>query len=399
MAMPRSESRPLPEPARAGAWLADAGEVAQWTAQLLAWLWLGQQGQRLGWSLASGVLAVALWWAMRVLCRGTGWAFRCPSSWVVGLGLLTALGVGLSGHFSALSWGQGPLLALAAVWGCWSALVETRSQTSSFVPGRWPWQPVLAAALLGLAWLGLSGLQVTVWVAPAAGLALALCAAVLFARDRQPAWRARACSGAGNAPHSLLAPSAMGLMMGTLWLGHDWCMGPGWTTGQTVAAHVALMAGLPALTAWALRRWQAVSPAALGTSAAPELAGGVLIALGALMWLGNSPAHGLLAMLLPSLAWALHCQRPRPVAMPLRGWSAELRRCLALMLGPVLLVAVGLLSPVQGPLAIQWALACLGLLAGVTVLAWVLARCGSAGRLQGRWVRRVTWLDAAHRHG
>lgn len=377
MGMRMSERRPLSAFAPARTWLADAGEVAQWMAQILAWLWLGQQGQRLGWSLASGVLPVALWWAMRVLCRGSGWAFRCPSALVGGLGFLTALGVGLSSWISARAGvgDQGALLLLAAVWGTWSALVETRTQASSFVHGGWPWQPVLAATLLGLGCLVFG--QATEYFVCAPGLALALCAAVLYARDRQPAWRARACSGAGNASHSLLAPSAMGLMMGTLWLGHDWCMGPGWTTGQTVAAHVALMAGLPALTAWALRLWQAVHPAATSASAAPELAVWVLLAVGPLIWLGSSPAHGLLAMLLPSLAWALHCQRPRPVAMPLRDWPAELRRGLALALGPVLLVAVGVFSPVLGPLAIQLALAWLGLLAAILLLGRFMQRQGT----------------------
>ena len=40
--------------------LSHAGEVAQWVLMLLGWLWLGEQGMRLGWSLASGVLAVSL---------------------------------------------------------------------------------------------------------------------------------------------------------------------------------------------------------------------------------------------------------------------------------------------------------------------------------------------------
>jgi hypothetical protein len=46
---------------------------------------------------------------------------------------------------------------------------------------------------------------------------------------------------------SLLTPSTMGLMMGTLWLGHDGYLGGDWTVGQVVVAHVALMVGLPAM--------------------------------------------------------------------------------------------------------------------------------------------------------
>jgi hypothetical protein len=383
MAMPRSEHPRQPPPR---AWLADAGEVAQWTAQLLAWLWLGEQGQRLGWPLASGVWAVAVWWAVRVLCRGTAWAFRSPSALLGALGLVTALGVTLSGQASAGPWGQGLLLALAAVWGGWSALVETRSQTSSFGPRRWPWPPVLAAVLLGLGWMGLSWMgegPVTTMttdlasdgmagplagrLAPAASLALALCAGVLFARDRQPTGRARACSGAGSAPHQLLAPSAMGLMMGTLWLGPDWCMGAGWTTGQAVATHVALMAGLPALVALVLKGARRVRPGLHFAPTAQEFLGLALIALGALMWLGNSTAHGLLAMLLPSVAWALHCNRTRVVFRPLAKNSDPVQRGLALCLGPVLLLAVGVASAEQGPLAMQWALSLLGALASVSL--------------------------------
>jgi hypothetical protein len=54
MAMPLSDRPSAP-------WTAHAGEVAQWTTQLLAWLWMAEQGARWGWTTASGVLAVALW--------------------------------------------------------------------------------------------------------------------------------------------------------------------------------------------------------------------------------------------------------------------------------------------------------------------------------------------------
>ena len=57
--MPMSETKRVTPSAPRG--LAHAGEVAQWTVLLLGWLWLGEQGMRLGWSMASGVLAVAVW--------------------------------------------------------------------------------------------------------------------------------------------------------------------------------------------------------------------------------------------------------------------------------------------------------------------------------------------------
>ncbi|MEY4662235.1 MAG: hypothetical protein RLZZ239_708, partial [Pseudomonadota bacterium] len=57
------------------AW-AHAGEVSQWGVTLLAWLWLGEQGMRLGWGVASGVLAVVVWWTARLAVRGTAWAMQ-----------------------------------------------------------------------------------------------------------------------------------------------------------------------------------------------------------------------------------------------------------------------------------------------------------------------------------
>ena len=361
------------------AWLSHTGEVAQWTNQLLAWLWLGQQGQRLGWSLASGVLAVAVWWAARVLCRGTPWAFRCPSVVVGLLGALTALGVVGLGWVgaSAGAWVHASLLALALVWGVWTALIETRSQVSSFQSGRMAWPPVLAAALLGLGWLGWRGLDVGVGdhvvLTRGVGFLLALSAAVLYARDRRPAGRARVCAGAVAGPQTLLAPSAMGLMMGTLWLGHDWCMGAGWSTAQVVTTHVALMAGLPALTAAVLNGALRVRPGLGLSPAAQEMSGLVLMALGALMWLGDSTAYGVLAMLLPSMAWALHCNRTRAVPVSALQISQQVnhphvQRGLAVCLGPVLLVWVGVASAEQGPSAMQWALSVLGALAAI---CWV----------------------------
>jgi len=376
--MPRSDALCLPraqpaQAARAGhAWLGPAGEVAQWTAQLLAWLWLGQQGAHLGWPWASGVLAVAVWWSLRVLCRGAAWAFRSPSAVVGCFGFLTALGAWLTAQLGAGVGAHASLLALAAVWGVWSALIETRSQVSTFLFGRLPWQPLLAVGVLGFAWVffgAASPVPAQGVTASCISLLLALCAAVLYVRDLQPALRARACTRFVGAMHHLLAPSAMGLMMGTLWLSHDWCLGANWTWGQVVAAHVALMAGLPVLVAVVLMSARRRRHGASFSPLAQECSGLSLIALGALMGLGSSQAHGVLAMLLPSLAWALHCNRVRASLPTARHPSLWPQRWMALVWGPGLLVLVGLASPVQGPMAMQFALLGLGILAAFSVLA------------------------------
>ncbi|WP_143473936.1 hypothetical protein [Limnohabitans sp. 15K] len=345
--------------------LTHAREVAYWIVLLLGWLWLGEQGMHLGWSWASGVLAVALWWSVRLFCRGSAWALGC-APWVMGLlGLFTALGAfGLKSQI-AQPWAHGTLLCLAVVWGLWIALIETRSQVSTFQLGPLAWHPVLAAGLLalGLLWPAeelLTHLMVL--------FLLALCVGVLYAHEHLAASGTTACRGQRAGLETLLAPSAMGLMMGTLWLGNAWCASLSWSNEQMVGAHLALMAGLPTLTALlthGAKSWQASPTAQTCVSLS-------LIVVGALMLLGNSAFHGVLAMLLPSLAWAVHCSRQRIPLGPAHRRSPWLTRSFALLLGPVLLVWVGAASPTQGPWAMQSALALMGVLAAgqLVFLGW-----------------------------
>ncbi len=365
--MPMSESRHSRTASLKG--LDHAGEVAHWAVMLLGWLWLGEQGMRLGWSQASGVLAVALWWAVRIVCRGRSWA-RLASTVLLGwCGLLTAWGMWLPVWMPDTATAHGALLVLAVVWGGWTALMETRSQTSTFRLSPLAWHPLLAAALVALVWnpsdhtlgapVGQSGL-------------LAVCAALLHARERHSPKRAAPCKASAVAYVQLLAPSAMGLMMGALWLGDAWCAGLGWRTEHMVWAHLGLMAGLPVLVALSLRGL----PDGAGLLVYHAHIGAALMVLGALMLLGNTAVHGLLAMGLPSLAWALHCSRhgmARVVQSPhALGWSAGPLRWLALLLGPGLLLGVGVASPHWGPGAMQAALAALGGLAGLwlALCAW-----------------------------
>ncbi|WP_353138942.1 hypothetical protein [Limnohabitans sp.] len=344
--------------------LTHAREVAHWLVLLLGWLWLGQQGTILGWSFASGVLAIAIWWAVRLLCRGGAWAFK-SAPWVIGLlGALTLCGVYGLKNLVAQPWTLGVLLGLAVVWGLWSAMIETRSQVSTFQLGNVAWHPVLAAALVACCWQWPDG---TPFTNGAVMVLLAVCTVVLYAHDRCTASGTQACYGSRANLQTLLAPSSMGLMMGTLWLSNTWCASLGWSNEEMFGAHLALMAGLPTLTAFLIR------------TAFPSLAASPLqiyvilslLALGALMLLGDSLVHSILVMLLPSLAWAVHCSRQRSTVDALPRHKPWMARSLALLLGPVLLVWVGAVSPMQGPWAMQTALALMGLLAaGQLVFLW-----------------------------
>lgn len=336
-------------------WLAHAGEVAQWTLLLLGWLWLGEQGSQLGWSLASGVMAVALWWTARLMCRGQAWVFRCPPL-LIGLGgLITALGVALTSQLPDQA-ARLILLMVALLWGLWSAMVETRSQVSTFELGSLAWHPLLAAALVVLVLHLPESAQIKPW---AVSVLLTLCAMVLWMRDQRTFRRVAVCRGPQAQIESLLAPSAMGLMMGSLWLDNTWCAGLGWRTDVMVAFHLALMAGLPVMVAGLLRGWVAsrVSPHAQAQGVLVLLLGGALLLLGSSVW------QTVLAIVLPALAWALHCCRPRRFQATASLMSPWIGRSLALLLGPLLLLWVGAASSADGPWPLRAAMLLFGILA------------------------------------
>lgn len=335
--------------------LTHAAEVAQWVVVLLGWVWLGEQGTLLGWSMASGLLPVALWWAVRLLCRASTWMFRCHSIVLAFAGLLTVSGVWVLGRLTSTFFSLTALLGLAMVWGAWSALIETRTQSSTFELGSVAWHPVIAAVMVMGGWQMLGTTSV-----PHLGviILLTLCAGLLYANDRYEAQPKKTCLGVRTNIQTLLAPSAMGLMMGSLWLNNAWCIGLGWRTEQMVMTHLGLMAGLPALVACVIRATnvQSVNQYHFHISLA-------LLALGAMALMGDNPIYSVLAMLLPSLSWSLHCTRSRLKNETTGIGSPWLAKGLALLVGPLLLAWVGVLSPTQGPLAIQTALALLGTLA------------------------------------
>ena len=326
-----------------------AAELAHWVILLLGWLWLGEKGTLVAWPWVNGVLLVALWWAVRVVCRGRAWVLKAPPKVLGLLGLLTASGLACLGRLNDPLAAQGLLLCLAGVWGLWCAMVETRSPSSAFQMGGVAWHPLLAAVLVGFF--------------KEAPVPMVLCAAVgLYGRDRASVQRPVLCRGTRAGFSGILASSAMGLMMGGLCFGHAWCASAGWSLQQMIAAHLALMAGLPAVLA-CLQRWFQFSlhPASAKNALDVSLP---LQALGALMLWGDSFAPVALAMLLPSLAWAVHCVRPRPPGPHNSAPAPGVKTLLALLLGPVLLLAVGAASVVHGPLAMRMALAFLGVLAG-----------------------------------
>lgn len=249
---------------------------------LAAWLLLGWLGQRLGWSFASGVLPVVVWWTVR--CSG--------------------------GAFSAL---VGPLKV---------------------------WPPAGAAGLLALLPLLPAG--------PAA-LAVLLLAAALWG-----CWSASLARAAGDTMPTLPG-QAMGLMMGSLWLGSQWCLGPGWSDAQSVTLHLALMGLGPFVADLALRAAPCRSP---------RLAASLLAAGALLMALPVGTAARVAGMVLMALAWSLGLDRHTPsAARPPRGMQGP-----GVGLGPVLLLAAGGLAPTLGPLAMQLAWSVVALLALAALL-------------------------------
>jgi hypothetical protein len=432
--------------------LAHMHAVALWVAQILAWLWLGHIGMHLGWSVASGVGAVAVWWVARIVLRDSPWAARCPASMVLLLGASSA------GLVCALAYGpsalatHGLLLALAAMWGVWCAVMEaqlhsanracddagahsesesesesefeseaktqikTQTQTQSgSTAAMWP--SAVAAAVVGLLWITPVGAP---GPSDAVAAALLVCG-VLWAfgyqhhykqhqhqhqhhqrLGRAPLDRPRE----GHWPHRVLPSTAMGLMMGSLWLGSEWCASAGLTTGESVAVHVALMAVLPT----GLGVWFAMYPRMVPSLERKRQWVLSLLALGALISMSASPAYGVWAMLLPSLAWALdqhqgsaaRLQRALPQHMHAPNSSRTHQRAphdarqrdqvngvlgltgsvlCALLLGPGLLLLVGVLSPSYGPQAMRYAVLVVGALAALCLLVsllkpWLLALRG-----------------------
>jgi hypothetical protein len=335
--------------------------LARWTVLLMGWVWLGAQGQRVGWSLASGVVPVALWWAMRLVFTNLHISHYLPRSapWV--LGTLTALGTMAVAMFPSL--GTGALLALACVWAAWAVLLDS-PDASSRCKGRWAgWPPLLAAALCALATAGPV-------FAPLSHTAVGLFLLVAAWLGRDVTRKAPQLASHYGQPTGVIPTAAMGLMMGTLWLGSDWCRAAGLSNAEVVVLHLGLMAALPGLTRLDL------IPRCLSPLQSQRISL-ILVFAGSVVLLSGSQAiHGLIGMGLLFLAWAMHSGRYGAVANLGRRWSV--------LGGPILLLMVGCLSPLWGPMALRWAY---GMLGGMALLA--LAMTGRYSRpnqsLQFQW--------------
>ncbi|QCB46139.1 hypothetical protein [Hydrogenophaga sp. PAMC20947] len=346
-------------------WKVPALALARWTALLMGWVWLGQQGQRLSWSLASGLVAVALWWTVRLLvAQRPGWRINSSRSSLLALGLVTAGGATALAQTQAGAPAIAGLLALAAVWGGWTAAMDHHSLATQRCQRPWAgWPPVLAALATWSA-VGASATPSTQSLI-AGGVLLGAAALAWMATPEHAPAASR--PGTGRVLTSSLPATAMGCMMGSLWLSNAWCTSVGWSSHTVVGLHLGLMAIMPALV-----RMEGL-PRHLPPMAR-QLLPLIGVAMGGgLLWSGQTLAHGLVGMLLLALSWSMPRQTEAP--SPCQGWQP----C-APFLGPVLLLAVGHWSPSTGPDALAWVY---GLLAAwALVLALRCAQQGSAAPRQ-----------------
>jgi hypothetical protein len=331
------------DPLTRSTWEIPALALARWTALFMGWVWLGQQGQRLSWTLASGLTAVALWWAVRLLAvRWPGWRIGSSRSGLLTLGLTTATGAMALSQASAGTPALLGLLTLAAVWGAWTAALDSLSLATQRCPCPWAgWPPLLAALTT---WVAVAPWAVSAPEGLVAGAVLLAATTLAWsaAPGREPASPRLCAARRSSATH--LPGTAMGCMMGSLWLSNAWCTSVGWSSHTVVGLHLALMAVMPALV-----RLDGL-PRHLPPTANRLLPLIGVAAGSGLLWAGQTLAHGVVGMLLLAMAWALPTPSRQPAtAAPPAEWLQW-----APLLGPALLFAVGHWSPSSGPEALAW---------------------------------------------
>ena len=312
----------------------------------MGWVWLGQQGQRLSWSIASGVAAVAIWWTVRLVLTErppilADNARRATLTWglaaAAGATWLSQAAPGILAHLG--------LLALAMVWGVWASMLEQQARRSPRCQRPWAgWPPLFAAVLT---WFAVTT------PGPVAGAVLLGAVALAWASNQSAENTDHQTAPSGIKTVTIPA-TAMGWMMGSLWLSNDWCASAGWSSHAVVGLHLTLMAALPALVrlSWLPR---ALPP--MANRLVPLL----MVALGGgMLWAGQALANGLVGMLLLALAWALPTASNHVTERNSGLWAA--------LIGPALLLVIGHFSPLWGPAALTWAYGALGALAVARML-------------------------------
>ena len=333
-------------------WQAPAQALARWTALLMGWVWLGQQGQRLSWSVASGVAAVTVWWAVRLILASKPLGHAANARHIsLALGLSTAAGAAWLARAETGLLAQTVLLALAVVWAAWACSLTPATGTPTRCQRPWAgWPPLLAA---------LATWTCVIAPVPLTG-ALLLAATVLAwlaAPGRAPIQTLHqiTCRPPATASfHETLPATAMGWMMGSLWLSNAWCATAGWSSSAVVSTHLMLMAALPALIRM---DWLPRHLPPLANRLLPLL---LVAAGGSLLFAGQTLAHGLVGMFLLALAWALPARSPTPVHPP----TARAAARWVPLAGPLGLLAIGHASPSLGPQVLAWAYGALALAAG-----------------------------------
>ena len=330
----------------------------------MGWVWLGAQGQRLGWSFASGVLPVALWWALRLmLAQWPAWVDITGKRLSTGLGVLTAAGAWSLAQAESTTTSLSGLMALTVVWAFWTSALDHQAASLRRCQRPWSgWQPMIAALAV---WLTAGVPQAT-----GTGVALALMGAACLA------FTSPAHTTAPHLSHGTLAnaapQTAMGLMMGSLWLNSQWCANVGWSIHTVVGLHLALMAVLPGLIRLDLL------PRQLPPMANQLLPLAMVMAGCGLLWSEQRLAHGLTGMVLLAVAWALPA-RPTNTRSPSAAQTAPASgQWWSSLMGPLLLLAIGAASPLWGPHALANAYAGLGLLAGFTLVRRILSHLPNA---------------------
>ncbi len=344
--------------------------TAGWILMLMGWFWLGHQGIQLGWLYASGVIPLVLWWACRIGAKQYARTHAVASSWVFCCGLGAACMLAFTGLNPFANYDYAALNTASVLWGLLLGLTEARSQSLSNQCAQSMWYPLVAAVCVA-----------GMWFMPGAwsgiGVALAVFACVGLLVSHASSCDAQGASRAHARWSEQLAPMAMGLMMATVWQGHAWCAGTGWSSEDSLLIHLLLVAGLPAIAQWLINRtsnfrhvlhvnaWRMWSLALL-------VCGSILLASDVAYWFAG--------MLLQAFAWAFHCVKGSTRSDAVREhWVLAVS---VAGLGPAALLWVGLGIQQQGPVVLQITQLFIAMLSACALLRMLAAKPGPFKKAQ-----------------